>query len=169
LNRINELYQYDFGIIGLMTNTKYPLSQQEFDVIYAKVPRLTLDIIVKNKDGKIYLTKRSNKVPCEGKWHLPGGTVFYGESLEQAIKRITRKELSIEVQSYINVGYIEYPSHYLNGLGTPVALVFEIIGYTGTPKIDEEAVAGDWFNSLPEDFHPDQDIFLIEKSYLKAS
>lgn len=72
-----------------------PLSQEEFWNIYKKVPRLTVEIIIKDKRG-ILLTLR-NIEPCKNLWHLPGGTVRFGEKLIDAVKRIANRELGIEV------------------------------------------------------------------------
>ena len=45
------------------------------------------------KRKKVYLTKRSIE-PCKGLWHLPGGTVRFGESLTEAGKLTANKEAS---------------------------------------------------------------------------
>lgn len=144
--------------------TNYPMSLDEFNHIYSKVPRLTVEIILK-KSGAIYLTQRAIE-PCAGQWHLPGGTVYFGERLLEAITRVAQQELSISVKQAELKGYIEYPSHYKKGLDSPVGMVFEVTSYDGEPVIDEEASAGDWFISLPEHMHADQDIFLVREGYL---
>ncbi len=148
-----------------MPSNQYPLSKAEFDTIYSKVPRLTVEVIVKNSDGEVYLTKRAIE-PCKGQWHLPGGTVYFGETLVDAVNRVATKELNIVVQQVSNKGYIEYPSHYLNGLDSPVGIVFEVIKYTGELKIDNEAEDGGWFSKIPDNIHADQDEFLLRNNYL---
>jgi len=47
-----------------------------------------VDAIIKNKEGKVLLLKRSksNKFYI-GKWQLPGGKVEFGEDIQKAIKR----------------------------------------------------------------------------------
>ncbi len=144
----------------------YPLSKQEFDYIYSKVPRLTVEVVIR-KDGAIYLTKRAIE-PCKGQWHLPGGTVRFAEPLTDAVKRIAKRELGIIVKQLKNSGYIEYPSHYLKGLDTPVGLVFEIESYEGNLEPDDESVDSGWFKKLPKGMHADQDRFLLDKGYLSA-
>ncbi len=142
-----------------------PLSQVEFDSIYSKVPRLTVEIVVKNPGGRIYLTQRAIQ-PCERQWHLPGGTVRFGEPLTDAIKRIAERELGIIVKQTENIGYIEYPSHYLHGLDSPVGIVFVITEYSGAFNINQEAKNSGWFTKLPKPMHADQDKFLIDKNIL---
>ena len=148
-----------------MSNNQYPLTKKDFDAIYSKVPRLTVEVIVKNKDGAVYLTKRDIE-PCRGQWHLPGGTVYFGETLIEAVKRIALKELNIEVQEADNKGYIEYPSHYLNGLDSPVGIVFEVTKFKGLLRVDNEASEGNWFIKLPNNMHADQDEYLVKNKYL---
>lgn len=150
-----------------MTNNDHPLSQQEFDSIYSKVPRLTVEVIIKNGDGEIYLTKRAIE-PCRGQWHLPGGTVRFGEPMTDAVKRIAKRELGINVERLENKGYIEYPSHYRNGLDSPVGIVFEVMSYSGNPVINQEAQESGWFNRILDTMHADQDTFLLANKYLRS-
>ncbi len=149
-----------------MSNKDYFLSKEEFDYIYSKVPRLTVEIIIKNRSGKILLTKRDIE-PCIGQWHLPGGTVAFGETLKDAVFRVAKRELSIEVEDSKNVGYIEYPSHFLNGMDCPVGIVFEVVSYNGQIKLNKESKDSGWFDEIPENMHADQDVFLINNNYLE--
>ena len=149
-----------------MNTSEHPLSKEEFDDIYSKIPRLTVEIIVKDKDGSIYLTKRAIE-PCKGQWHLPGGTVRFGEPMTSAVARIANRELGIEVIDTKNKGYIEYPSHYNNGLDSPVGIVFEVNNFSGKLKTNKEAKDSGWFMHLPKDMHADQDNFLLANGYLK--
>ena len=82
------------------------LPQKEFEDIYSKVPRLAVDLVIKYKGGIIF-TKR-NIIPYKGKWHLPGGTISLNERLNDAAKRITRKELGLNIKIKKVLGYIEY-------------------------------------------------------------
>jgi len=51
----------------------HPLSQTEFDTIYARVPRLCVEVIMVEPDG-VVLTKRSIE-PGAGLWHIPGAAL----------------------------------------------------------------------------------------------
>lgn len=141
-----------------MTKDKHPLSQEEFDVIYKKVPRLTVEIIVQSKNG-VYLTKRDIE-PCKSMWHLPGGTVRFGEKLTEAVERIAKRELGIKVKSSKLLGYIEYPSHYLNELDSPVGIAFLVEDYNGDIKVNEEAKDSGWYKKLPVNMHDEQKEFI---------
>ncbi len=143
----------------------HPLSEAEFKQIYAKVPRLTVEVIIKNQKGEILLTKRAIP-PCQGQWHLPGGTVRLGESLLAAVRRVSEREVGLRVDDARLKGYIEYPSHYSSGQGYPVGIAFEVTKYGGSVTIDADAEAWDWFRQLPKNLHRDQDTFLLESGYL---
>jgi hypothetical protein len=154
-------------IIGTVTENHWALDEEEFRYIYSKVPRLTVEVIVRDDSGALYLTRRAID-PCRGQWTLPGGTVQFGESLIDAVGRIARRELSIDVQGAVNRGYIEYPSHYRHGLDSPVALVFEVTDYRGSLAVNSEASDSGWFEKLPPLMHADQDDYLVQNGYLVA-
>jgi ADP-ribose pyrophosphatase YjhB (NUDIX family) len=143
----------------------HPLTPAEYASIYAKVPRLTVEIILRNQQGKLLLAKRAIE-PCKGQWHLPGGTVRFGEPLTQAVNRIASQEIGITVSASNMTGIIEYPSHYLHGLDDPVGIAYEITDYTGTMTMDTQSSDYGWFDRCPEGIHADQDTFLITRGYL---
>ena len=99
-----------------------PLPQAEYEAIYAKVPRLTVEVIIASSDG-ILLARRKTG-PCAGLWHIPGGTVRFGEPLTDAVQRVANQELGVEVTIDRVLGYIEYPSHLARGLDWPVGIAF---------------------------------------------
>ncbi len=98
------------------------LSSEEFKEIYSKVPRLTVDLVISTPGG-IVLTLRS--LPTwNNQWHLPGGTVFYKETVERAVTRVAQEELGISVDIKKPLGYIEYPSEEQErGYGWSVGIV----------------------------------------------
>jgi mutator protein MutT len=52
-----------------------------------------------DQDGKMFITKRGEKAKNErGKWEIPGGSVEFGETFEQAVKREMMEELGIEIE-----------------------------------------------------------------------
>lgn len=71
------------------------LSKKEFEYIYNRVPRFCVEAVIKTEKGIIF-TKR-NIEPAKGTWHIPGGTVLKGETLVNAIKRIVKLELGIDI------------------------------------------------------------------------
>ncbi len=52
-----------------------------------------------NREGKLFLTLRGKKAKNErGKWEIPGGSVEFGETLEEAINREIKEEHGIDIQ-----------------------------------------------------------------------
>jgi len=141
-----------------------PLTEQEFRAIYAKVPRLTVEVVVRSPLG-VLLTKRTTGA-CAGLWHIPGGTVRFGEPLAVAVARVASTELGRALHAGPLLGCIEYPSHYLNGLDSPVGVAF--LCDVGA---DVDVPAGDgsgrgWFTVPPEPMHTEQVEFLTEHGLL---
>lgn len=72
-----------------------------------------------------------------------------------------RDELGLAVSAGALLGHIEYPSHYDNGLDSPVSLAFR-----AHPAITEMPDEGDlrseyaWFTTLPDNMHDEQRDFL---------
>ena len=52
-----------------------------------------------NNEKKVLLALRGQKAKNErGKWEIPGGSVEFGETLEEALKREIREELGVEIE-----------------------------------------------------------------------
>jgi 8-oxo-dGTP diphosphatase len=59
--------------------------------------------VVFNAQGEIVLIKRG-KAPHYGRWMIPGGSLEWGETLEQAAVREVREEtgLDIEIETFVD-------------------------------------------------------------------
>lgn len=68
------------------------LTQERFDDVYKDCPRVAVDIVLRDREGRFLLTKRAIQ-PRVGIWHTPGGTLLYGESISMAVDRVCKKEL----------------------------------------------------------------------------
>lgn len=132
------------------------LSEEDFAAVYARVPRLTVEVVVTSPEG-VLLTLRQEG-PCQGLWHVPGGTVRYGERLVEAVARVARDELGLEVTVGRLLGYIEYPSHLARGIDWPVGMAF-LAEPEGRPPVGPPNRAR-WFRRLPEQMHDEQRRFL---------
>ncbi len=146
-----------------------PFTYEEFKAIYSKVPRLTVEVILKAKGG-VALSLRK-EFSWEGYWHIPGGTVYYKEPIEDALHRVAREELGIEINIIKLLGYIEYPSEQkVRGFGWSVGWAF-LCEPQG--EIDEELWAKNdirIFKELPEkslvEQHPILQLALSQSSAL---
>lgn len=145
-----------------------PLPQAEFDAIYSRVPRLTVEVVIADAARGVLLSLRDSG-PCAGLWHIPGGTVRFGEPVTDAVARVAAGELGLPVVARELLGYIEYPSHYENGLDSPVGLAFATDFGERVP--DADALRGQcrWFASVPPAIHREQAEFLIRSLGLPAA
>ena len=126
-----------------------PLPQEEFDRIFSRGPRLTVELVIASDDRGVLRAWR-DVGPCQGLWHLPRRTVRFGEPPVEAVKRVAHDELGVAVSAGETLGYIEYPSHYDNGLDSPVGLTFRADVVGDLP--DERDLRSDcaWFTVLPD-------------------
>ena len=133
-----------------------PLPEKEFDFIFSRVPRLTVEVVIAPPERGVLLQLR-DAGPCKGLWALPGGTVRFGEPVVDALERVARDELGLAITVRGLLGYIEYPSHYNNGLDSPVGLAFSVSTLRGA----EQPRDCTWFKVLPHNMHDEQRAFLL--------
>lgn len=136
------------------------LPEAEFHAIFSRVPRLSVEVVIVTPERGVLLMLRDIP-PNIGAWHIPGGTVMFGERLTDAVKRVARDELGLEVTVGDLLGYIEYPSHYENGLDSPVGLAFATTPAAGLADDPPEGCA--WFRSLPAGLYSEQAEFLARQ------
>lgn len=143
--------------------TKHPFTHDEFKAIYARVPRVCVDLVFlrpqsETHTNRVLLTKRSIDPKV---WHLPGGTIQHGESIDAAACRVAARELGITIVRGNVMGVLEYPSHRLHG-DSPIGLAYMVGGLPPDTKItlNDEASEYLWTACIPEDTHADQWTFI---------
>ncbi len=108
--------------------------------------------IIRDADGRIFLMRRGWKSRNEsGSWALPGGSVDFGETLENAVRRELSEEFGVAVE--ITQKYMTY-DHILPEAGQHwIANVFIARITEGTPQIKEPDKCSEigWFapDALP--------------------
>ncbi|MDY7020084.1 MAG: NUDIX hydrolase [Cyanobacteriota bacterium] len=128
---------------------KKPFTYEEFRVIYSQVPRLVVEIVVQMEQGIVLILRKDSS--WNNLWHLPGGTVFYKEYIEEAIQRIAQEELSIEVTKQKFLDYLEYPSEEKErGFGWSVGLAFLCVPNSPLPEYNQEGEKIRIFDTIPE-------------------
>ncbi len=133
---------------------------EEFKNIYSKVPRLCIDPVVRT-DGGILLALRGAGHGYENKWHLPGGTMFYNETVEEALSRILKDEVNVEAKMIKLLGHLEFPSEQKErGFGRTISLCILCDLISGTPTPDEDASEVKMFSEIPENTLEEQKAFL---------
>lgn len=136
------------------------LPEETFKEIYRQVPRLCVEVVIDTPYG-IILTKRL--VPaCAGMRHIPEGTVYHGEKLEDAVSRIAGDELGVSMNTKSIIGIIEYPSLYEKKSSHAVGIAFlcevkpEIQKFRGGFQAEEI----DALKIIPGNTVPEQKTFL---------
>ena len=136
-----------------------PLPQAEYDAIYSRVPRLTVEVVAVSTAGVLLVRRTSG--PCRGLWNLPGGTVRYGETLVDAVKRVALDEVGVTVQVGRLLGTIEYPSHLEQGIDWPIGIAFEVhLDAEGRRHLEPDGTTVAWFTEVPDEMHREQQDFL---------
>jgi len=142
------------------------LNKEEFLSIFFKVPRLCVDLVIQSDEG-ILLSQRSIE-PFIGEWHLPGGTVYKDETIEQAAYRIAEKETGLKIKVKECLGYIEFIGEVRSNVqmhSVSIALKVVIVG--GILQHDENAKDIKYFKDLPEKIIKQQYDFLKNHNLAK--
>lgn len=136
-----------------------PFSREEFEAIYSRVPRLCVDLVIQTQSGTL-LTKRGIP-PHKGSWHLPGGTVYFKERLEDTARRVAAEELRVDIEVEECLGYMEFLHlDRFGGIDHPVSLVFRCLLKSSDFMPDEDTEEINFFNALPEPMFPEHRAFL---------
>jgi colanic acid biosynthesis protein WcaH len=99
------------------------LDDYTFKTVIDSAPLVSIDILLK-KDNKILLGKRINK-PAQGYFFSIGGRINKNETIDNAMSRIAKNELNIELTStpefigvfehfYDDSIYEDVSTHYVN-------------------------------------------------------
>ena len=135
----------------LQENNPGYLRGELFKTIVDNTPLVSVDLIVK-QNGKVLLGKRINK-PAQGYWFTLGGRVLKNESIQNAIKRISKLELGIILKNDPKfIGVFEHL--YNDSIFDTVSTHYINLGY----KIE---VSG--LKDLPKDQHNDYRWFDLEE------
>jgi colanic acid biosynthesis protein WcaH len=75
---------------------KSMLDDATFKTIIDSTPLISIDLVVRDAEGRVLLGQRLNR-PAQGFWFVPGGRILKGESLGSAFRRLTLVELGTEI------------------------------------------------------------------------
>ena len=102
--------------------------------------------LVFNKEGKVLLAQRGPKANNEaGKWDFPGGTVEFGETIEDTLKRELIEELGIEIEI---MELLDVVNHILPEIGQHwISPAYIAVHKSGEASIrePEKCTAFNWF------------------------
>ncbi len=134
-------------------NNQIPnLLQEDFDFVQKAVPMICVDIIVKN-NNTVLLGKR-NTYPFKGMWHIPGGLIYYNETIKEAIYRVAKREIGLEVEVIKQLPIHEYINE--DPRGHFIGLTYIVKKVSGNIKVNEFNSELKYFDCLPDNMNPCQ-------------
>ncbi|TFH36096.1 MAG: GDP-mannose mannosyl hydrolase [Anaerolineales bacterium] len=86
-----------------------PLEHYVFADIIRHAPLVSMDLIVRDTLDQVLLGLRNN-APASGKWFVPGGRIFKGERLSEALGRVMNEELGV-LDTGLEPGFIGVYDH----------------------------------------------------------
>lgn len=139
------------------------ISSDEWATIVRNVPIVSVDLVIEHSGGVI-LGRRENE-PAKGEWFVPGGRVQKFESLTDAVHRIAREELGIDVTIRRQLGVYEHmydESDVSEGNGKHYVANAYVVQVTGESSLsaDEQHDSLRVFDDPPEDLHPYVEAYL---------
>lgn len=79
-----------------ITNPRYGVGSEIFEFFSRNTPMVNIDLLITNKEKEILLTWRDDKFYGPA-WHIPGGVVRYGETLENRVHLVAKQELGCKI------------------------------------------------------------------------
>jgi colanic acid biosynthesis protein WcaH len=132
------------------------LGPEEFLQVVERTPLVSIDLIVRDADGRVLLGRRTNE-PAKGFWFVPGGRIHKDERITTAFRRITAAELGkpFEIAQARFLGVFEhlYPTNFAAKAG--VGTHYVVLAY--------ELTTGDLPEQLPADQHGEFQWFDVER------
>lgn len=129
------------------------IPNEEWETIVNNVPIVSVDLVVECPEG-IVLGQRSNE-PAKGEWFVPGGRVRKGESLDDAVHRVSMEELGVCIEICERLGAFEhfYETSEVGCEKHYVAHGFHVWTEESVFKPDTQHGQLTTFEELPQDLH----------------
>lgn len=131
------------------------IPDEEFSTFLEQMPQVCVELVVESTQG-VLLGKRTSKPK---RWFWPGGRLYKGEQLEEAVHRIADEELGIDVAIHELLGAQSHywePDETRTGVSRhTVNLVYHVCPATDDFTIELDDQHSDYrFVSTPDpDFH----------------
>lgn len=103
--------------------------------------------VIINPEGKVLLAKRGPKAKNErGKWEFPGGSVEFGDTMEDTIIREMKEELGVEIKTLKHLSPVDHIIPHEKQHWVTSGFIAKIV--KGKPKIMEpnKCEKIDWFS-----------------------
>jgi colanic acid biosynthesis protein WcaH len=94
------------------------LQDEEFLRIVDATPLVSIDLIIRDSTGRVLLGQRLNR-PARGSWFVPGGRIRKNERVQEALRRISQRELGVCISGAKLTGVFDhiYDDNFLDVAG----------------------------------------------------
>ncbi len=124
------------------------LASKEYERIITVFPRVCVDILLTDTDGRVLLLQRTNQ-PAIGQWWFPGGRVHIGETRLQTAHRKLREECGLLAGELTELGSFDLFFEIDQITYHDVTILFRMSVAPGTEiDTDAEASAYGWFTPV---------------------
>lgn len=93
-----------------------------YNYVFSKAIRFCVDLLIVSGPG-VVVGKRAHE-PFLDKYAMPGGRVYFGETIDQAIQRIVKSEIMTSVSNIKLLALNEYPSEIFLANRHSIAAVY---------------------------------------------
>lgn len=134
------------------------LSYKKFLLSLKLAPRLAVELLFENRKGELFFIKRTID-PFKNKWHVPGGFVLKGESIESCIKRVAKEEAN----THLDMEKIKFLGIFETIKDDPRGhIIHYVVRVMITTSSAEKALEnnGSFFKNLPQPIIPAHRKFL---------
>jgi colanic acid biosynthesis protein WcaH len=123
------------------------LKPEEFLRIVDATPLVSIDLILRNERGEVLLGGRINR-PAQGFWFVPGGRIWKNEKVQDALRRISQRELGVTITEAKLLGVYDH-IYDDNFLGAPqVNTHYVVLGFEAALSADAKLTADDQHGAL---------------------
>jgi ADP-ribose pyrophosphatase YjhB (NUDIX family) len=137
------------------------LPYKTFLKTFELVPRVAPNLAIFDEKGRILLTKRAIP-PFPDTWHLPGSFLLKGESINDCLKRIAKKELGIILNVKKTKLLAVYEDLELDPRGHVVDIIYEYRVKTLKFKLTDESKDIQFFDRIPKNMGFNHGDYLVE-------
>lgn len=152
------------------------LSKETFRTIVDTTPLVSLDLLVRDHQGRILVGKRINR-PAQGFWFVPGGRILKNESLAAAFARLTADELGLQMDigsaRYLGLYEHFYEDSIFTDEGVPISTHYVVNGFEISLPNGHDSLPYEqhndyrWLNE--HDFRVDPEVHIHSRWYLDDS
>ncbi|MDG4812251.1 GDP-mannose mannosyl hydrolase [Hydrogenovibrio sp. 3SP14C1] len=128
----------------------------DFSNLIQMAPLVSIDLIVESQ-GKYLLGKRLNS-PAKNFWFVPGGRIFKNEKISDALERIAKKELNIDVNTVSSYFFGSFEHFYNDSyVSEKISTHYVVLAYKLFADMDIDELA------LPLAEHSKYQLFTIDE------